>query len=273
MKKIIFLSIAFMCLSASAFAWGRLGHATVAYIAEQHLTPKARKALNEYLHGQSLAGVSSLNDDLKSEMLVDYGVDFKDAPRVAVHPHTFEAAAGTFEPTRVFDDNGRYVKNCLYFIDEYSKNLRANAKEMDDSTRFAQIISIVHLMGDMHCPEHIRYLGEDMTIGYYNVMLGKEAIRYHTLWDDRILTVKRPWSFSDLAYLIDRITPAQAKAITAGDVWAWGKDSAECSYPVHSVKEGEKLENNYLLNHLPLAENQILKAGYRLAAILNATFR
>ena len=276
MKRLLLIIIAFVCTTTAAMAWGRLGHSTVAYIAEQHLTPKAQKALKEYLHGNSLVSVSSLNDNLKSVMLVDMGSEFPVSgdPRVNTLPHTFEAKAGTFEPTRVVNDNGRYVKNCLYFIDEYSRNLKANAKNMDDSTRFAQIISLVHFLGDMHCPEHIRYLGDDMTIGYYKVIWNGSEIRYHTLWDDAIISDKRNWSFSDIAYLMDYgTTRKMIKEYTAGDVWDWGKDCAASSFCTHGVKPGEKLEKYYTLKYQRLAQTQIVKAGYRLAKVLNETFK
>ena len=273
MKRFIALVISFGTITTGAFGWGKLGHSTVAYIAEQHLTPKAKKALNEYLHGYSLVSVASLNDDCKSIMKVDMGYDFKDAKRIAGLPHTFEVASETFDVNRNICDNGRYVKNCIWFIDHYADNLKKNACNMDDSTRFAQIASIVHFLGDMHCPEHIRYYPEDMTIGYYDVIWNGKPIRFHTLWDIEILTDKRDWSFSDLAYLIDRPTKKKVKEITAGNVWDWAKDSAECSYPVHKTQPGDTLGEYYTLENQVLAESQLLKAGHRLAAILNEIFK
>ena len=274
MKRALAITLGVLLCAASASAWGRLGHATVAYIAEQNLTPKAKKAINEYLHGASLVTVASLNDDFKNIMPVDMGSDFTDgSPRVNSLPHTFEAASGTFIPNRLVCDGGRYVKNCLYFLDKYQQNLRQNARNMDDSTRFAQIAYLVHATGDMHCPQHIRYYDEDMTIGYFNVRLGKEEIRYHTLWDDMILTKKRPWSFSDLAFLVDRMDKNALKEATQGWIWEWGEDSARCSYVTHHVKPGEKLEQFYLLRYQRLAQDQLCKAGHRLAKILNETFK
>ena len=48
MKRIItaFLSISLLLSSMSAFAWGSKGHDIVAAIAEQNLTPKAKKSLD-----------------------------------------------------------------------------------------------------------------------------------------------------------------------------------------------------------------------------------
>ena len=280
MKRTALIIACAIMASVPGMSWGRLGHATVAYIAEQNLTPKAQKAIHEYLHGNSLVSVASLNDNLKSVMTVRLDYEFTgETPHIQGHdnifelPHTFEAAAGTFEVTPTVCDNGRFVKNCIWFIDKYSKDLHKNAKEMDDSTRFAEITSIVHMIGDMHCPEHIRYYPEDMTIGYYKVIFNGEPLRYHTLWDDMIFTDKRNWSFSDLAYLVDRYGKKELKEWTNGTVWDWAKDSAIQSYPIHLVKPGEKLEKYYTLKNQKLAEMQLVKAGHRLATILNETFK
>ena len=56
MKKSIILILGAVLLAASpAYGWGRLGHATVAKIAEDYMTPKAKKYINEYLHGSRLS--------------------------------------------------------------------------------------------------------------------------------------------------------------------------------------------------------------------------
>lgn len=273
MKKFILMAVCAVICCAPAYSWGRVGHSTVAYIAEQNLTPKAKKALKEYLHGNSIVSVAVLNDILKNKMKVDLGQDFDDSPRISALPHTFEVESGSFEPFRGIDDNGRYVKNCIWFIEKYAEDLRANAKHMDDSTRFAEITSIVHFVGDMHCPEHIRYNPDDMTIGYYEIKFKKKPLRFHTLWDDMIFTERRNWGFIELAYMMDHYSKKEIREWTKGDVWDWGKDSAMCSWPVHQVKPGDKLDKYYTLENQQLAEMQVVKAGHRLATVLNSIFR
>ena len=65
----VFTLMTIACLSApEARSWGRLGHATVAKIAYDHLTPKAKKAILEYVgaplpaildHGLGIRAVKS----------------------------------------------------------------------------------------------------------------------------------------------------------------------------------------------------------------------
>lgn len=261
MKKLVIVSVCLVASCAVASAWGRVGHATVARIAEQHLTPKTRAAVNEIMHGEPITGYASYADDFKSSMFIDAEHN---------HPHTFEVNMD-FEPFRGIDDNGRYVKNCIHFIEKYTEDLR-NWKEMDDSTRWNELVMMVHFVGDMHCPEHIRYNPEDMTIGYGNVKFRGEEIRYHTIWDDQVLTVKYPWSFSDIAYLFDTATDDEIEEIVKGGPYDWGKDCARASWPIHKFKEGQSITGAWLMKQQPLVRSQIRNAGYRLAKQLNMIF-
>lgn len=270
--KTTVVTVTALFISLSAFAWGRVGHATVACIAENHLTPATQKAIAEILDGHSIVEYASFADEYKSAPLLqwDYGVDFKDDKRVNSFPHTFEADMN-FKPFRGVNDDGRYVKNCIPFIIDFAKELE-DYRNLDEQTRFVRLVMVVHWLGDMHCPGHIRYNPEDMTIGYYDIIFRGKALRYHTYWDDICITDRWPWSFSDLAHIFDRADKEEYESIVAGDPYDWGYDTAKCSWPVHSVKEGEKLTGAWLLEQKPLVSSQLTKAGYRLAHLLNCTF-
>ena len=175
MKRILTLLCAVALVVGSASAWGRLGHATVAKNAENHLTKKAKRQITEYLHGESIVKWASYADDSKPELLVDLGFEPSNAKRFITYPHTFEANADC-TPYNDIRKGDKFVKNCIYYINQMADNLKANAKDLPDSVRVAHIALIVHFVGDMHCPEHIRY-PEDQTIGYYNVYFGKDKIR------------------------------------------------------------------------------------------------
>lgn len=272
MKRLFTLMLVAVVAVGSVSAWGRLGHATVAKIAENHLTKKAKKQITEYLHGESIVKWASYADDSKPELLVDLGFEPTNTKRLITYPHTFEANSDC-TPYCDIRKGDVYVKNCIYYIEKMAEELKNNAAEMSDSVRVASIALIVHFVGDMHCPEHIRY-PEDQTIGYYPVYFGKEKIRYHTLWDTPIIATRHPWGFSDTAALLDTYNKEQIASVTAGTPYDWGYDSAKASKKVHEVKEGAQLDKRLYMNeYTPLAESQIRKAGYRLAALLNDIFR
>ena len=268
-KLLLLLCCALLCCGTAA-GWGRKGHATIARIAENHLTKTTKKKIAGIMHGEPISGYASYADDHKARLLVDMGFDpVGGEPRINTLPHTFEANMD-FEPFRGINDGGRYVKNCIHFIEQYASDLKDKA--LDDSTAFTELVLLVHFVGDMHCPEHIRYNPDDMTIGYYKVNFRKEDIRYHTIWDDMIIEIKHPWSFSDLAYMFDSCSEDEIAEIVKGGPYDWGRDIAKCCWVTHQVKPGDVLTMDWYYDQLPLMRSQLRKAGYRLAKELNMIF-
>ena len=272
-RPILLLALAAtLCATQNLFAWGRLGHATVARIAEEHLTKKARANLDKWLDGESIVYYASWLDDYKPQMLVDLGYDPAKGDRMHQLPHTFSVdAEGEVVPGNRWPGTDKYLANCLYYIEESADMLKNRIRELDDSTRLARIQLIVHCVGDMHCPAHIRYPG-NTTIGYYKVDYFGREMRYHTIWDSEIVQRPHPWSFTDLAWLLDRYTEAEQAEITSGTVYDWGRESAAASKCIYDVQPGESIAHDFIKKYKPLAESQIAKAGYRLAAVMNDVF-
>ncbi len=275
MKRTLGITALFLFAVTSSWGWGRLGHATVAKIAEQHMTPKTKQKVAEILNNESIILYASYPDERKTdeEMQVSFGVKFNDGTKGrGAYPHTFEVDMN-FKPFRGYIDNGRYVKNCIHFIEEYADDLKNNIKNLSQEEKFKELVCIVHFVGDMHCPEHIRYNPEDMTIGYYNVKYNGENLRYHTYWDDQCITARFTSSFTDIAYLLDTYTEEQYKEIVKGGPYDWGEDAARCSYHIHKVKEGTVITKQWVNDTaIPLVKSQLTKAGYRLAELLNRIF-
>ena len=272
MKRLLLIA-AFAALTSAqgAFAWGRLGHAAVARLAEQHLTKKAKANLDKLLDGRSIGYYASWMDDYKPQMLVDLGYTPTNGPRMHMLPHTFsvDESGEVIRGNRLPGD--KYLANCLYYVERAADRLKNRMHEMNDSTRLACIQVIVHCLGDMHCPGHVRW-PDNQEIGYFNVVLKGSEIRYHTIWDTPIVATTHPWSFSDLAFLLDRYTEEQQRAAIAGDIYDWGRESAANSKCIYDVKPGDKLGHDFILKYKPLAEEQLAKAGYRLAKVLNDIF-
>ncbi len=63
-SKIVVFSL--VVISIALLSWGVTGHRTVGKIAEKHLTPKARAAVEDLLGGASLADVSTWADEVRS---------------------------------------------------------------------------------------------------------------------------------------------------------------------------------------------------------------
>ena len=271
MKRVILSIIAIVVLCSTSYGWDRRAHATVAKIAENHLTPTAKAYLDKYLNGKSIVYYASYADDNKSKLLLDLGYKPENADQKVTFPHTFEANDDC-TVYRGMRKGNKFVKNCVYMAEQYAANLKANHATMSDSLRVLSVAMLVHWLGDMHCPQHIRY-PEDQTIGYYMVKWGDRNVRYHTLWDGVLFGEMHPWGFSDCALMLDTCSKEEIAEICKGDIYDWGKEAAIASRPVHEYKEGAQINRGEYRNKFgELAEWQVRKGGYRLAKVFNDIF-
>lgn len=256
----------------SSFGWGKIGHATIATIAEDHLNPKTKKIISEYLDGKSIVDYASYADKHRSELLVDIGFEPNEGSRVTTYPHSLEADMNCI-PFVGTNDNGRPVRNCVHFINKMTDELKDH-KRLSDSLRFHNIVMIVHFVGDMHCPEHIRYYPDDTDVGKYDITFNGNATTMHKLWDTAIITsIHKKASPREIASSIDNCTKNEIKKFVSGKTYDWAADCAKVSQPVHTVPAGATLTTDYARENQPLVEQQLLKAGYRLAELLNKTLR
>jgi hypothetical protein len=256
----------------TSYGWARVAHATVAKIAENHLSPKAKKMLDKYLDGKSITYYASYADDYKPEMLMDLGFEPSNAKRKVTFPHSF-SVDDNYNILRGQRDGDKFVKNCVYLADEYAADLKANHRDMDDSLRMLKIAMIVHWLGDMHCPKHIR-VPEEQTLGYYQVKWGSRSVRYHDVWDGIFFDPLHPWGFNECAELLDDCDKNEIKAITKGNVYDWGADIAKRARCVNEFKEGDVIDTHAFRNkYRNLVETAVRDAGYRLAAMFNTIFK
>lgn len=266
MKRIIllFASLVFVLPSSG---WGRLGHAAINKIAEDHLTKTARKAIDKYMGGESIVTFASYPDDYRDRLNEGFRPEWNKARAYA---HTYEVDS-LLMPFRGIDDNGRYVTNALYFIGGFVSDLR-NAGSLDDESRFIEIVMLCHFIGDIHCPGHIRYYPK-RDIASWQVTFIDLDTKYHTVWDGDILRAYYPWSWSDFASMCDIASKDEIAAIAEGDFYDWAHDAAVASRDVRmSVRKGDTLDADWATDQLELTRTMIRKAGYRLAHQLNMIF-
>ena len=147
-------------------------------------------------------------------------------------------------------------------------------KSLDDSTVVVSIKYLVHLVGDMHCPTHVKYPG----IKGFNIYVDGRKLNYHGVWDSYVLDCSVRWSGMEFQHILDRCTKREIKAITAGSVRDWFHDCAVYCRQIYVLAQPDQqfkspdVWEDFLSPALPIAERQILYAGYRLAHVLNELF-
>ncbi len=253
MKKTIFAILGCLLISFTASGWGREGHETVAKIAENNLKPSVKKKIEKYLGGKSIVYYAKWMDDYR---------------------HTPEYGFTTGWHVNYADADGNYVHDeksgdAIYGLEQAIGNLE-NYKELSDSAVAVNIKYVIHLVGDMHCPAHVKYAVHDQK---YKVRIGSETMPVHTAWDDGIIKATRYFSATEWAGELDRLDARTSRAIAEGSPRDWFRDCVgTCAVQFEITRPGEQVTQDDLNIAVPLIESQILKAGLRLAELLNGLF-
>lgn len=268
MKK---LTSALLCAtlflsSISAFAWGPKGHDVVAAIAEQHLTKKARKALDELLDGKSIVYFSSWMDSIQNSPYWENGYNQTKTW------HYGNVDKGLTYQTMAKNPAGDVVTG-LEFL---TKELTENFDNLTDSMKVDYVKMIVHMVGDLHCPMHAGRLSDRGGNGMKVRWFGQNT-NLHSVWDSKMIDSARKWSYTEWVEQLDRTDKKFKKSVMRGTYEEWFNDTVTYAASIYDYVEGIEQENpnlsyQFVYDFSDLLENRLLIGGYRLAYVLNTIF-
>lgn len=261
-----FLCISLLLSSISSYAWGPKGHDVVAAIAEQHLTKKARKALNELLDGKSIVYYSSWMDNIQNSPYWENGYNKTKTW------HYANVDKGLTYQTMKKNENGDVVTG-LEFL---TKELTENYDNLTDSMRVDYVKMIVHMVGDLHCPMHAGRLsdlgGNRMKVKWFG-----QNTNLHSVWDSKMIDSARKWSYTEWVEHLDRTSPKYRKSIMRGTYEEWFTETVDGAASIYDYVESLDSENTnlsyqFVYDFSPLLEDRLLVGGLRLAYVLNTIF-
>ena len=266
-KTVITLLSIFMLMNATAaFAWGPMGHDVVAAIAEQHLTPKAKKNISKILDGKSIVYYSSWMDSIQNSPYWENGYNKTKTW------HYANVDKGLTYQTMPKNPDGDVVTG-LEFL---TKELMENFDNLTDSTKADYVKMIVHMVGDLHCPMHAGRLSDRGGNGMKVRWFGQNT-SLHSLWDSKIVESARKWNYSEWVEQLDRTDKKFKKSVMCGTYEEWFVDTVEGAASIYEYVENMGVENpnlsyKYVYEFSPLLEDRLLVGGYRLAYVLNMIF-
>lgn len=267
MKKLSIIASFALAISIgpAAFAWGGLGHRTIAEMAERHLTPKAAENIAKYTGGAPLASFSCYLDDMMSDPY------YKERYRGW---HASVALPDCTSPLYVREQE-RECRDGVTAMDFFREYLKGEYRNLPDSLVLESIKCITHIIADFHCPQHVRYTDEHNQ-GYYQVMFDGKSERYHKVWDTSLIQKVSGYTWRDYgkyAGELDTWKKCQIRKVCKGWAREWFEDAARDVRPLAgTVKEGDVLDDGWVAEWYPLAVQQMQKAAYQLAAALNYIF-
>jgi hypothetical protein len=262
------------------WAWGAVGHKTIATIAQDRLAPSAKKAIRRLLGpGQNLASVSTWAD-------------------MVAHTDRTETA-----PWHYIQVNVRQEQN-VYDLEDVCGDHQCvvDQIEKDESilrdrwssfgAKKEALKFLVHFVGDvhqpLHCAEDNDRGGNEKWFRYYGAK--HDSSRYtwvnlHSFWDN-LLEVKAKESPRKLATRLEQNFTAEDAASWQNDdpkAWAYESYRVARDHIYSELPSGPLLEKNRWGRDLPedyytdqmrqIVDERLEKAGVRLAYVLNQIFQ
>lgn len=247
---------------STARAWGPQGHRVVAKIATERLSPKARAAVAQLLHkGDTLADIANWADHEGHDVVPGSS---------PWHYVNVPITADRYDPRDCV--KGDCVVEKIKHFRQVLKDARAPQQE-----RQRALLFLVHFVGDIHQPLHV---GDNHDRGGNRTQvqfLGK-GTNLHRLWDSDLIHHIGGNDNAWIARAERVITPELAQACSKGDVEGWANETlraAKIAYrgPKGGVlTSGASIGEDYARAAEPILEEQLARAGIRLANELNAIF-
>lgn len=258
--------------STDALAWGGHGHRIVAAIAMKLLPPDKAAAL----------------DKLLRESDVQRG--FVDAASYADEVVRNQDHANKFGPWHFVDwpDKRKQYSDSFCqptcIIDELPDQVDTASSATDQDDKALALSWIIHLVGDVHQPLHVTDRGDRGGNEFHVKYRGRaecsdkhgnkvKNVELHKVWDDcLVFELQGDDTWQQLAEKIrGNLTTWRGHEAATGDVNAWAKEAHDLAhrFGYDSLKQGADVQDGYINKALPVVRNQLLRAGVRLAKLVD----
>lgn len=256
-KNLLITAIMAGATAFQGFSWGQKGHDTVCFIAENHLTPATKAAVDSILDGKSIVYYANWLDNASNTPEYSYSKTW--------HYKNIDADE-TFDNAHILD-SGDIVRA----IREQTAVLQdKNATEADHALALKMII---HLLGDIHQPMHMGHRS-DRGGNQWTVKFFRSPGNLHSVWDSKLPEAAHKWSYTEWQQQIDRVSAEEKAAIISeGTPEKWGKECYEIASEVYAATpQDTNISYDYIARWTPVIETQFLKGGLRLADLLNSIY-
>lgn len=265
-----------------ASAWGSLGHTTVAYIAQNFVCDKTAKFAQRLLNDSSsnyLASVATWADSYRNEP----------SGKFSGVLHYIDALDNPPQSCNVDYERDCPEEGCIISaIANYSSRALDSTISVEEQQKALKWV--IHFVGDVHQPLHV----ENIAVGgnQINVTFNGAKTNLHAIWDTQIpqksagnfsLPNALTWAntltreIKTGSYKKEARTWLQGlqvkNAIDSSMNWAQDANKFVCSTVLPNGPDAvfaKELSGDYYETAIPVVTKQIAKAGYRLAAWLDA---
>ncbi len=237
-------------LTLSAFGWGKIGHRVIADVSEKYLKEDKKKIARKMLGELPLASAATWADEIKSDPVW----------RAYGPWHYVNIPKGKTYETSKKNPRGDIITALKKQI-----SILKNKKEKEGNRLYA-LNWIIHLIGDLHQPMHTGY-GHDRGGNDHHVKWFGRMSNLHRVWDEQVISLQK-LSYSEISSLLQYPSQKQAELWKKGNIVDWMEESRSYLKNIYNNKS-KNLGYPYSYKYYPIIEERLIKAGIRLAHILN----
>jgi hypothetical protein len=145
------------------------------------------------------------------------------------------------------------------------------SKKEPKSIQLFYLKMLIHLIGDVHQPMHAAR-PEDRGGNAMKLYWFGTPTNLHRVWDEQLVEYQQ-LSYTEHVAAINFATAEQVRQWQKDPLRQWIYESYRIAGKLYSdVKENDKLSYPYNYYHVDTMNQQLLKAGIRLAGILNSIY-
>ena len=130
---------------------------------------------------------------------------------------------------------------------------------------------LIHFVGDIHQPFHV---GRHEDLGGNKIKLTwfSTSTNLHAVWDEQLINFQQ-LSYTEYTTAINHTTLKQRLAWQKQPISEWFIESHQIAERLYSgVTPDQKLSYRYNYDNIQILNERLLKAGVRLAGLLNQLF-
>jgi hypothetical protein len=275
----IVVALLALLIPARADAWGEAGHRIIARIAEDRLTPAARRGVHELIGDLSLADVANWADSIRSSRRCTAAWHYIDIP----------FGDSSFDPLRdcipCISGASPDSAGCIIAVIDRLRAQLADSS-MPREARAEALKFIVHLVGDLHQPLHAADRGDrggnDVIVTLFGVRLnpygrGDRPWNLHAVWDAGLIDHAGRSEDACVTALEAWIAAHAADSLALGAPLQWALEShALAASVVYALPEGGApidIADGYAARAMEVIDERLARGGVRLAAMLNEILR
>jgi hypothetical protein len=307
MRPILTLLAVLPLTAVSAFGWGCEGHQLITLIARAHLTPRASNAVDRLLRENPIdPALNRFCKDRGNDLMADAATWADDARTIekTADWHFIDIPLAV-HPLSTHGDGQDAIKwcgdGCIVSAIDYEWAVLRNQSQ-PAAVRAKALRYLIHFVGDLAQPLHAAD-NHDRGGNCTEIRFFSEAKpeNLHAIWDYKIIArdlEAKKETQAQYARALDADFPrseskvdllawtweshALASAVAYGDLkppipmappTSGTADQAACAAERAAVGALHiSIDDEYVIRALPVIREQLAKAGYRLAALLNQTF-